>query len=372
MNRDWLDKDFYKLIGVPKGASDDEIKKAYRKLARKLHPDANPGDDAASERFKEVSEAYSVLSDSEKRKEYDQVRSLGPGGFGGGGGANPFGAGGQNVRIEDLFGGAGTNIGDLFGFGGGGRRSGPQRGSDVGALLDLSFEHSIRGTTTNVRIDGDAPCSRCRGNGAEPGTAIEVCGTCGGSGNVASNQGFFSFTNPCPTCRGTGRQISTPCAQCKGAGTERRSRTIKVKIPAGVKDGGTIRLRGKGTPGLRGGPAGDLLVKMRIGRHAIFRRKGDDVTLKLPVAFTEATLGAKVEVPTLNGPVTLKIPSGTPSGKTFRIRKEGVQRERGRPGDLLVTVEVTVPEKLSKPAKKMLEEFRELYENEDPRSNLGA
>lgn len=368
MNRDWLDKDFYKTLEVSKDASDDEIKKSYRKLAQKLHPDANPGDAAAAERFKEVSEAYSILSDADKRTEYDQVRSLGAGAFGGG---NPFGgAGGQNVRIEDLFGGMGGNLGDLFGFGGGGRRAGPQRGSDVGALLELSFEDAIRGTTTSVRVDGDAACSRCRGTGAEPGTPIDVCATCGGTGNVASNQGFFSFTNPCPTCRGSGRSVTNPCTKCRGEGVERKTRTIKVKIPAGVKDGGTIRLRGKGSPGLRGGPSGDLLVKLRITRHPVFKRKGDDLTMKLPLSFTEATLGAKVEVPTLNGPVMLKIPAGTPSGKTFRIRKEGVQRERGRPGDLLVSVEVTVPEKLPKQAKKMLEEFRDLYEDEDPRSNL--
>ncbi len=369
MNRDWLEKDFYELLGVTKDASDEEIKKSYRKLAQKLHPDANPDDDQAAEKFKEVSEAYSVLSDADKRKEYDQVRAVGAGAFGGGQYGN---FGGQQVRIEDLFGGMGGNLGDLFGFGGGGRRAGPQRGSDVAAVLHLSFEESIRGTTTTVSVDGDTACSRCRGSGAEPGTPVDVCPTCSGAGTVASNQGFFSFTNPCPTCRGSGRQVSTPCSNCRGSGTERRTRSIKVKIPAGVKDGGTIRLRGKGAPGLRGGPAGDLLVKLRVARHPVFTRKGDDLTMKLPLSFTEAALGSKVDVPTLNGGVTLKIPAGTPSGKTFRIRKEGVQKERGRPGDLLVTVEVTVPEKLPKQARKMLEEFRALYETEDPRSNLNV
>ena len=368
MNRDWLDKDFYKTLEVTKGADDDEIKKSYRKLAQKLHPDANPDDDQAAERFKEVSEAYSVLSDTEKRKEYDQVRAMGAGAFQGArrGG---FGTAGGQVRIEDLFGGAGGNLGDLFGFGGT-ARGGPQRGADIAAVLTLPFEDAVRGTTTSVNLDGDAPCSRCRGSGAEPGTPVDVCPTCAGTGTVASNQGFFSFTNPCPQCRGSGRQVTTPCTKCRGTGSERRTRTIKVKIPAGVKEGGTIRLQGKGAPGARGGPAGDLLVKMRIDRHPIFSRRGDDITMKLPLSFTEAALGAKVQVPTLNGPVTLKVPSGTPSGKTFRIRKEGVQRERGRPGDLLVTVEVTVPDKLPKNAKKMLEEFRELYETDDPRSNL--
>lgn len=371
MNRDWLDKDFYETLEVTKDSNDDEIKKSYRKLAQKLHPDANQGDDDAADRFKEVSEAYAVLSDSEKRKEYDQVRALGAGGFGGRGGATQYGNfGGQQVRIEDLF---GSNMGDLFGFGGtGAGRVGPQRGSDVGATLKLSFENSIRGITTAVNIESDEACGRCRGNGARPGTSVDVCPTCGGTGNVASNQGFFSFTNPCPTCRGSGRQVGTPCTKCRGTGTERRTRTINVKIPAGVKHGGTIRLRSKGSPGLRGGPSGDLLVKLRVGRHPVFKRKGDDLVMKLPLAFTEAALGAKVQVPTLNGPVTLKIPAGTSSGKTFRVRKEGVARERGRPGDLLVTVEVTVPDKLPKQAKKMLEEFRELYEDGDPRSNLAV
>ena len=368
MNRDWIEKDFYKTLQVSKDSDEDQIKKSYRKLAQKLHPDANPGDDTAAERFKEVSEAYSVLSDSDKRSEYDQVRALGPGAYGGG--ANPFGSGGQQVRIEDLFGGMGGNLGDLFGFGATARRSGPQRGADVAAVLNLPFEDSIRGITTSVNIQGETACGKCRGSGAEPGTPIDACPTCAGTGNVASNQGVFSFTNTCPTCRGSGRQVDTPCSKCNGSGSERRTRTIKVKIPAGVKDGGTIRLCGKGGPGARGGPSGDLLVKLRVQRHPVFRRRGDDLTMKLPVAFTEAALGAKVDVPTLNGPVTLKVPAGTPSGKTFRIRKGGVQRERGRPGDLLVTVEITVPEKLPKNAKKMLEEFRDLYENGDPRSNL--
>lgn len=371
MNRDWLEKDFYKTLEVSKGAKDGEIKKSYRKLAQKLHPDANPDDPKASERFKEVSEAYAVLSDSEKRKEYDQVRAVGGGPFRGQGGG--FGGPrGQQVRIEDLFSGMGGNIGDLFGFGVTARGRTPQRGADVAATLKLSFEDSIRGTTTALGLDADAACSRCRGNGAEPGTPIDVCPTCAGTGTVASDQGVFSFTNACPQCRGSGKIVLSPCSKCRGTGVERRTRTINVRIPAGVKDGGTLRLRGKGAPGVRGGPAGDLLVKLRIERHPIFARRGDDLTLKLPLSFTEAALGAKVAVPTLNGPVTLKVPAGTSSGKTFRIRKQGVQRDRGRPGDLLVTVEVTVPDKLPKNAKKMLEEFRDLYETDDPRSNLRA
>lgn len=363
MNRDWLEKDFYRLLEVGKDADQATIKKAYRRLAQKLHPDANPDDPNAAERFKGVSEAYSVLSDADRRREYDQVRSMGAQGFGPGGG--PF-AGGQ-VRIEDLFGGAG-GIGDLFNFSRG--RRGPQRGADMSATLDLTFEESIRGTTSPVAVQGAVQCGRCSGSGGEPGTTVDVCGNCGGTGTVASNQGFFSLTNPCPVCGGAGRNVESHCRQCGGSGQEVRARTIKVRIPPGIKDGSTIRLRGRGAPGPRGGPPGDLLVRVRVGRHPVFSRKGDNLTMQLPITFTEAALGAKVRVMTLNGPVTLKIPAGTPSGKTFRIRKEGVRRGSGRPGDLLVTAQVTVPEKLPRDARKLLEEFKDKYETADPRAHL--
>jgi molecular chaperone DnaJ len=375
MNRDWVEKDFYKTLGVSKDAQDAEIKKAYRKLAQELHPDANPGDAGAEDRFKDVSEAYSTLSDPEKRKEYDQVRNMvGSGGFGGGGFGNSYG--GQRVRVEDLgdlFGNVG-GLGDLFGFGGGRttRRAGPQRGADLSATLNLGFEDAVKGVTTSVRVTGESTCSRCRGKGAEPGTSIEVCPSCAGTGTVAANQGVFSFSNPCPQCRGAGHIIAQPCTQCMGSGSERRSRTINVKIPAGVKDGSTIRLKGKGGPGRAGGPAGDLLVRLQVAKHPIFGRRDDNLTVTLPITFTEAALGAKVEVPTLDEPVTLKIPAGTRSGKTFRVRRQGVQSATGRPGDLLVTVMVTVPEKLSRPARKMLEEFRDTYETEDPRAHMKA
>ena len=374
MNRDWLRKDFYRLLEVEKGAGQSEIKKSYRRLAQKLHPDANPGDPGAAERFKEVSEAYSVLSDPDRRQEYDQVREMGAGfggGFGGGGPGGAGGFGGGNVRFEDIVGGfRGGGLGDLFGgFGGGGRR-GPQRGGDVSAALDLTFEEAVSGVTTPVKVEGAVRCSRCRGNGAEPGTEVDVCGGCGGTGTVASNQGFFSLTHPCSQCGGSGRRVESPCTGCRGGGQEHRVRTIKVKIPAGVKDGSVIRLRGRGSPGRQGGPPGDLLVKLRVAAHPRFKRRGDDLVLKLPVSFTEAALGAKVSVPTLNGAVNLKIPAGTPSGKTFRVRRKGVQRERGGPGDLLVTVSVTVPPKLPKDAKKMLEEFRDRYEQDDPRKGF--
>lgn len=371
MNRDWLRKDFYRLLEVDKGAGQSEIKKSYRRLAQKLHPDANPEDPGAAERFKEVSEAYSVLSDPDRRKEYDQVREMGAGfggGFGGGGGAGGFGGG--NVRFEDIIGGFRGGLGDLLGGFGGGRRGGPRRGGDVQAGLDLTFEQAVKGLITSVTVEGAVRCSRCGGSGAEPGTEVDVCGGCSGTGTVASNQGVFSFTNPCPQCGGSGRRVESPCGGCRGGGQERRVRTIKVKIPAGVKDGSTVRLRGRGSPGAAGGPPGDLLVKLRVAAHPRFKRRGDDLVLKLPVSFTEAALGAKVAVPTLNGTVSLKIPAGTPSGKTFRVRRKGVQRERGGAGDLLVTVSVTVPPKLPKDAKKMLEEFRDRYEQDDPRRDF--
>jgi molecular chaperone DnaJ len=372
MNRDWVDKDFYKTLGVSKDASDAEIKKAYRKLAQELHPDANPDDTQAEDRFKEVSEAYATLSDSAKRAEYDQVRRMvDSGGFAGGGPGGFGGFGGQRVRVEDLSDLFGGGLGDLFGFGTGrSTAAGPQRGADMTARLNISFEDAVRGVTTSVAVDGNATCSRCRGRRAEPGTHVDVCQTCGGTGTVAANQGFFSFSDPCPQCRGSGEVVPTPCTLCRGTGQEHRSRSIKVKIPAGVGDGSTIRLRGKGGPGRNGGPAGDLLVQLRVGSHPIFGRRGDDLTLRLPITFTEAALGAKVEVPTLDGPVTLKVPAGTKSGKTFRVRKKGVPKERGRDGDLLVTVEVAVPDKLPKDAKRMLEDFRSQYETEDPRAHL--
>ncbi len=364
MNRDWLNKDFYRLLEVGKQADQATIKKSYRRLAQKLHPDANPDDDAAAERFKEVSEAYSVLSDPDRRKEYDQVRLLGSRGFGGRSGT----FGGGQVRFEDILGGVGGGLGGLFGFGG--NRSGPQRGSDVSATLDLTFEESVRGTTAAVTIESPATCSRCGGGGAEPGTSIDVCSACGGTGTVASNQGFFSFTNPCRTCQGSGRQMESPCRNCRGSGQDRAARTLRVRIPPGVKDGNTIKLRGRGSSGVRGGPPGDVLVQIRVGSHPLFTRRDDDLAMKLPITFTEAALGARVQVPTLDGKVTLKIPAGTSSGRTFRVRKEGVRRPRSRPGDLLVTVQVAVPPRLPRDARKMLEEFRERYETENPRDNL--
>lgn len=369
MNRDWVEKDFYAVLGVGPDASADDIKRAYRKLAQQFHPDANPGDAAAEDRFKEVTEAYSVLSSSEKRAEYDEVRRLvatgGPGAFGG------FpGGGGQRIRIEDLedllggFGGAG-GVGDLFGFG----RRGPARGSDATAELHLSFEDAVTGVTATVPVRGETVCTRCRGTGAEPGTPVSTCPTCGGSGQVAQSQGLFAFPRTCPQCRGAGRLVDTPCGQCRGRGTETRTRQVKVKVPAGVKDKAVVRVKGKGAPGRDGAPAGDLLVTVHVARHDLFTRKGNDLVITVPVTYPEAALGTKIEVPTLDGPVTLRIPAGTPSGKTFRVSGRGVRPDRGKAGDLLVRVEVAVPARVSRDEKKLLEQLAEL-EHEDVRAHL--
>jgi molecular chaperone DnaJ len=372
VNRDWVEKDFYEVLGVGAEASADEIKKAYRKLAQTYHPDANPDDKSAEEKFKEISEAYATLSNSEQRKEYDQVRRMvDSGGFAGYGGQGGFGGfGGQQVRVEDLsdlLGGLG-GLGDLFGFGSG-SRGGPAKGPDLRADLTIPFDDAVKGLTTAVTLRGADTCSHCGGHGAEPGTSVTTCPTCGGRGVVAQNQGFFSFSQPCPQCRGAGRLIETPCTVCGGSGTETRTREIKVRIPAGVQDGNTLRLSGKGGPGRNGGPRGDLLVKIRVASSHTFGRKGNDLTLTVPITYSEAVLGTKLEVPTLNGGVKLKVPAGTPSGKTFRVRGKGVTPDRGRTGDLLVTVQVAVPSKISKEEKKLLEDLAEL-ETDDVRSHL--
>lgn len=376
MNRDWVEKDFYEILGVGREATPEEIKKSYRKLAQTYHPDANPDDKTAEDKFKEISEAYATLSSAEQRKEYDQVRRMvDSGGFGGVGGQGPGGFGGyggQQVRVEDLsdlLGGIG-GLGDLFGFGSGGSgRAGPSKGPDLQTELTIPFDDAVKGVETTISVRGADTCTNCGGNGAEPGTSVATCPTCGGRGMVAQNQGFFSFSQPCPQCGGAGRLIETPCRVCRGTGSETRTREIKIRIPAGVQDGNTLRLRGKGGPGRNGGPSGDLLVHVRVAPSRTFGRKGNDVTLTVPITYPEAVLGTKLEVPTLNGGVRLKVPAGTPSGKIFRVRGKGVTPERGRTGDLLVTVQVTVPTKVSKEEKKLLEELAGL-ETDDVRSHL--
>jgi molecular chaperone DnaJ len=373
MNQDWAEKDFYQVLGVGKDATAAEVKKAYRKLAQKHHPDANPGDSKAEDEFKRISEAYSVLGDEEKRREYDEFRRLvATGGFGARGGFGGQGFGGQSFRVEDLgdlLGGAG--LGDLFGFGsgrrGGGR--GPQRGADTAATLHLPFEDAVNGVTTQVNVRGEATCSRCHGSGAEPGTSATTCPTCHGAGQIAQSQGMFAFPQTCPQCRGRGSLIDTPCTNCRGAGRQTRTRTINVKVPAGVRDGATIRLPGKGSPGSNGGPAGDLLVTVTVDRHPLFGRSKNDLTVTVPVTYAEAALGAKLDVPTLNGSVTLRIPPGTQPGKTFRVRGRGVQPARGKQGDLLVKIDVVVPTKLSRDERRLLEQLSE-FDTEDLRAHL--
>ena len=358
--REWLEKDYYKVLGVDASADQKAITKAYRKLARETHPDTNSGKD---ERFKEVSAAYDVLGDADRRKEYDEVRRLGPaaspfGGGGGAGGGGPFGGG---FRVEDL-GDLGDVLGGIFGRGrnraGGGagpRPAGPQRGADLETELHLSFTDAVHGVTTTVNLTSEAPCSTCSGSGAEPGTAPVTCPTCSGRGVVDDNQGLFSFSSPCARCGGRGTIVEQPCHTCGGTGTEHRPRAVKVRIPAGVEHGQRIRLKGRGTPGRNGGPAGDLFVVVLVASHPLFGRKGKDLTLTVPVTFPEAVLGAQITVPTLDGPpVTLRVPAATRSGRTFRVRDKGVPSGGGR-GDLLVTVEVAVPADLSAEERQAVE-----------------
>lgn len=374
VRREWFEKDYYQVLGVPKNATAAEIKKAYRKLAQQHHPDANAGNKQAEERFKEISAAYDVLGDEDKRKQYDRVREMAASGFGAGGFGVPGGSpGGGRVRFEDFDIG---DLGDLFGglFGGGGARAGtrsrPTRGADLETSVTISFDEAMSGVTVPVRIEGPAPCETCGGSGAAPGTTPVTCPQCGGSGQIAVNQGFFQMSQTCPRCRGAGRVVEQACPTCAGSGTRTRTRTFQVKIPAGVQDGARIRLGGRGESGV-GGHAGDLYVQVHVRPHAFFGRKGPDLTVDLPVTYTEATLGAQVEVPTLNGPVTMKVPAGTPNGKTFRLRGKGAAR-RGGHGDLLVTVNVEVPQKLSRSEKELLKQLQDVEKKESPRRRLGV
>jgi molecular chaperone DnaJ len=381
--RDFLEKDYYKTLGVSKTASTDEIKQAYRKLARKYHPDANKGDHSAEERFKEISEAYNVLSDEKRRKEYDEARSL----FGGGGFRVPTGAGrggatgpggfGFDFDLGDLFGGVGQGggrLGDLLGgmFGGrGGTQARPRRGTDVETEATLSFSDAIDGTTVPLRLTGEGACPTCRGTGAKAGTTPRVCPTCQGTGQSSRNLGTFAFSEPCRTCRGRGLVVDDPCPTCNGSGRAMSTRTIQARIPAGVADGQRIKLKGKGAPGERGGPAGDLYVRVHVKPHPVFGRSGDNLTVTVPVTVPEAALGAEVKVPSHRGaPVTVRIPPGTPNGRTFRVRGKGVRRKDGTYGDLLVTVEVIVPRDVTSKGRKALEELREATAGQDPREEL--
>ncbi|MFC7546321.1 molecular chaperone DnaJ [Plantactinospora sp. GCM10030261] len=371
-SKDWLEKDFYAELGVEKTASADDIKKAYRKLARELHPDRNPGNAEAETRFKSVSEAYSVLADEQKRREYDEMRSL----FGSGAFRRNARAGGEAgfpFDVSDLFGttgraGAGDRrftsgggFSDLFGsmFSGGAaaRPRGPARGRDVEAEVSLDFEDAVRGVTLPLTLRAPGVCDVCHGNGAKPGTTPRTCSTCHGAGVTTRNQGSFSFSEPCRECQGVGTVVDEKCPECRGTGGVTKNRTITVRFPAGVADGQRIRLTGHGEPGERGGPAGDLFVLVRVRPDELFGRSGDDLTLTVPITFAEAVLGTDLRVPTMDGAVTLRVPPGTPSGRTLRARGKGVVRRTGQTGDLLVTVEVVVPEQVSGEARAALETF---------------
>src|SRR5918999_4454459 len=358
----------YETLGVAKNASDEEIKKAYRKLAREYHPDRNPGDNGAEERFKEVQAAYDLLSDPEKRQAYDRFGAAGAGGFPGG-----AGPGMGNVRFEEFDLGS---LGDLFGgmFGGGRRGAAsarrPIRGEDLEAHVRISFEDSLDGVQVRVPVEAETVCSVCLGTGAEPGTAPIVCPDCGGRGVVSDAQGLFAFSQTCPRCQGNGSIVEKPCKRCRGSGRERTRKHYSVRIPAGAKTGTRVRLKGKGEPGRNGGPSGDLFVVAEAEPSPIFERRGPDLVLEVPVTYAEAALGASVEIPTPEGPVSLKIPAGTESGKLLRVKGRGAPQLKGNGrGDLLARVKVTVPKKLTKAEKEALEGYSKVS-RENPRERF--
>ncbi|HYN33877.1 MAG TPA: molecular chaperone DnaJ [Ilumatobacteraceae bacterium] len=360
--REWFEKDYYKTLGVEQSATAKEITKAYRKLARDLHPDKNPGNAVAEEKFKEVASAYDVLGDDAKRKEYDEVRTMGP--MAGMGGRGAPGAGGFTFNVDDMGGGLGDLFGNMFGRGGQGRGRGgassgvgPRRGADITAQLTVDFKDSISGITTTLFLTTDAQCSTCNGSGARPGTSPVACSACGGRGVVDDNQGMFSFSTPCRVCGGQGVRIEDPCPTCRGTGVEKRQREVKTRIPAGVKDGQTIRLKGRGGPGRNGGPAGDLLVELKVMPHPLFGRSGDNLTVTVPVTYPEAALGGDIDVPTLDGTsVTLRLRPGTQTGSRHRVKGKGIETKH-HTGDLIVTVNVQVPTDLSNEQRVAIEQL---------------
>jgi molecular chaperone DnaJ len=379
---DWATKDFYQVLGVAKNASQADIKKAYRKLARENHPDSNPGDTKKHETFKAVAEAYDVVGDPDKRKQYDDYRSQvssGPfaGGFGGGGFRPPGG-----FDIDDVIRGHSGGLGDIFGDflgnatrrnpGGTQSRARPVRGSDVETTATIGFTDAVEGVTISLRLTSDSPCPECKGTGGKPGTKPHICATCEGAGFVVSGVGgAFSLNETCPTCHGRQLVYDEPCPVCHGSGRGTSARSIQARIPAGVKDGQRIRLKGKGGAGENGGPAGDLFVTVKVSGHRLFGRKDDNLTLDVPISFDEAALGADVKIPTLGGaPVTLKIPAGTPNGRTFRVRGRGATKKDGTKGDLLATVEVQVPARLNDAARDAIAGYRAAGVDGTLRANL--
>jgi molecular chaperone DnaJ len=397
--RDWIEKDFYAELGVSSDASAADIKKAYRKLARDLHPDKNPGDAAAEARFKSVGEAYGVLSDATKRKQYDETRALfrsggGGGGFGGFGGGGGFSGSTTDFDLNDLLnraragqsagqsgaggsGGFSDLFGGLFGGGGGAGRTRPsnqaRRGADVEAEARIGFAEAVNGATVALRLTTQGRCDTCGGTGAKVGSTPRTCPTCNGAGLVTRNQGAFGFSEPCHDCRGTGRLIDDPCPDCSGAGVRPTTRTLSVRIPAGVTDGKRIRIKGRGQPGRGGAPDGDLYVLVHVTADRLFGRSEsntDNLTLSVPVTYPELALGTNLTVPTLDGSVSLKIPAGTTSGRTFRVRGRGVRKASGTNGDLLVTVQVAVPKELDEEAASALRAYADATKSFDPRAGL--
>ncbi len=376
--KDWLEKDYYKVLGVPKDAKPEQIKKAFRKIARENHPDQHPGDKAAEQRFKEASEANDVLSDPDKRREYDEQRAIFGSGF-----RFPRG-GGAGPSQEDIFrnmgdAGLGDLLGNLFGQGAAGttRRSstrGPRRGADVEGEVTISFTEAVEGATVGVQMINEDACAACRGTGAKSGTMPRVCPTCQGSGmQQATAGGVFQVTEPCRDCRGRGLIVDDPCDVCHGSGRAQSRRTMQVRIPAGVTDKQRIRVKGKGGAGENGGAAGDLYVIVHVRPHPVFGRQGENLTVSVPVTFVEAALGAEIEVPTLGGgQVKLRIPAGTPNGRTFRVRGRGVTPASGTKGDLLATVDVLVPANLPEAAKEALRNYASAAHEPNPRTTLLA
>ena len=374
---DWATKDYYAVLGVDKKASQAEIKNAYRKLARANHPDSNPGDSAKHEKFKAVAEAYDVIGDEEKRKKYDEVRRLyGGGGFRGGFPGGQEGGAGFDLGdlLRDRAGGFGDLFGDLFGGRGGGQRARtrPLRGADVESTATIAFTDALEGVTISLRLTSDAACPDCHGTGGKPGTQPRICPECEGAGFIVnSSGGGFSINETCPRCAGRQLIYDEACPTCHGSGRGTSARTIQARIPAGVKDGQRIRLRGKGGAGENGGTNGDLFVTVKVTPHRLFGRSGDTLTLDVPVSFDEEALGAEIKIPTLSGsPVTLKVPAGTPNGRTFRVRGRGAPKKDGTKGDLLATVQVQVPARLNDAAREAIAGYRAAGVDGPLRANL--
>lgn len=357
-------RDYYEVLGLNRDASDDDIKKAYRKLAMKHHPDRNPDNKEAEERFKEAKEAYEILSEAQKRAAYDRY---------GHAGVDPSAGAGAGAQGFDGFADAFSDIfGDIFGGARGGR-SNVYRGADLRYNLEITLEEAARGAEKTIRIPTVEECETCHGSGAKPGTQPQTCATCSGSGQVRIQQGFFSIQQTCPKCHGTGRTISDPCNSCRGAGRVKSHKTLEVKIPAGIDEGMRLRHAGHGEPGVNGGPAGDLYVEIHIRQHQVFQRDGDDLHCEMPISFTTAALGGEIEIPTLDGMARLKIPAETQSGKVFRLRGKGIRNVRSHGhGDLMCHVVVETPVRLTERQKELLREFEEVSSGDADRHNPKA